>query len=114
MRGFLGQPVKESVNSQRPTPNVYGYRVRFERCHVSQWRLGRRPEKCASGACLQMAASARVVRRPVHHRLGRRVPPTLVAKQRLSGSGCLRRIFELTPRAARIAPLADMAPLRTR
>jgi hypothetical protein len=46
--------------------------------------------------------------------LGRRVPPTLVAKQRLSGSGCLRRIFELTPRAARIAPLADMAPLRTR
>ena len=22
-----------------------------ERCHVSQWRLGLRPEKCASGAC---------------------------------------------------------------
>jgi hypothetical protein len=42
---------------------------------------------------LPMAASARVIRRPVHHRLGRRVHPTLVAKQRLSGLGRLRRIF---------------------
>jgi hypothetical protein len=65
----------------------------FERRHVSQWRLGLRPGKCGSGARPPMAASARVFRRPAHHRLGRRVFRTVVAKQRLRGSGRLRRIF---------------------
>ncbi len=46
--------------------------------------------------------------------MSRRVFRTLVAKQRLSDGDACGAFFELTPRAARIAPLADMAPLRTR
>jgi hypothetical protein len=37
-----------------------------------------------------------------------------VAKRRLSGRDACGGFFELTSRAARIAPLVDLAPLRTR
>ena len=78
---------------------------------------------CASGYArknapparvLTMAASARVIRRPVNHRLDVRVSRAPVAKRRLSGGNACGAFFELTQRAARIAPLADMASLRTR
>ena len=63
---------------------------------------------------LTLTASARVIRTPVRHRLDVRVSRTSAAKPRLSGGNACGRFFELTRRAARIAPPADMAPLRIR
>jgi hypothetical protein len=61
-------------------------------------RLGLRPEKQPSGACLTMAAPARVIRRPVGDRLDHEVVRPMGTKRGLRRWGRLQVVFQSSRR----------------
>ena len=84
-----------------------------------RWRIGLRPEKSASGACLTMPPRLGLVVHLARIRVSSDVFPAIVANLCLGGWGRLRRIFRPCPRrhagagkqrAGRTAPAARHAP----
>ena len=69
----------------------------FGRGRSGARRLGLRPEKPPSGACLTMAAPVRVIRKPVRDRLDNQVIRFAWDESGTSADGdACRRFFDLT------------------